>query len=116
MPSEQSHQCDLCGRIVAKLTRHHLVPRSRVRKRRRRNQTELLPEDPASIAQLCSPCHRMIHAVLSERELERDYPTIEALLAHEEISRFVAWIRKRGDAHIAVRWTRSRRDSSRRRP
>jgi hypothetical protein len=39
-------QCELCERIVAQLTRHHLVPRSRVKKRKRRGQ---LPRRSKSI-------------------------------------------------------------------
>ncbi len=40
-------------------------------------------------------CHDKIHATLSERDLARDYATIEALLGHPEIKRFVAWISRR---------------------
>jgi len=40
-------------------------------------------------------CHDKIHATLSERELARHYPSIEALLAHPEIKRFVAWVKRR---------------------
>jgi len=37
-------------------------------------------------------CHNKLHSVLTEKELEREYPTIEKLLGHEEIARFAKWI------------------------
>ncbi len=53
---------------------------------------------------LCSPCHRHIHTVLDNKELERDYNTIEALKSHPDIQRFVAWIGKKphGTRRLAV--------------
>lgn len=42
---------------------------------------------------LCGPCHRHVHTVLTEKELERDYNTIEALSAHPEVEKFVGWIK-----------------------
>lgn len=40
-------------------------------------------------------CHRQIHALFTERELARDYHSVEAILAHPEMQKFVAWIRKK---------------------
>ena len=88
-----SGPCQLCGRDTA-LTRHHLVPQSRhgkTRWNRDRYSREQLKHD--LILLLCSACHRQIHATLSEKELERDYPTPERLRDHPELARFVAWIR-----------------------
>ena len=36
--------------------------------------------------------HRMVP---SEKELGRNYRTVEALLAHEQIGRFVDWVKDR---------------------
>jgi hypothetical protein len=41
---------------------------------------------------LCGACHRQIHRTLTEKELEREYNTVEALLSHPDILRFVGWI------------------------
>lgn len=106
---DQLKTCELCRRRVRRVTKHHLVPRSRIKKRKRRGQTEQSPEFEEVIALLCSPCHKMIHAVLSEKELERDYDTINSLLAHTEIGTFVQWVRKQPDGHVKVRWTNHRR-------
>lgn len=45
--------------------------------------------------ELCRDCHQAIHHfVPSEKELGRYYNTIDRLLSHSGIARFVAWIRK----------------------
>jgi hypothetical protein len=83
--------------MVAELTRHHLIPRCRRDRRRRRAdpQAELVTVD------LCRPCHHHIHTVCSEAELERTYPTLSALAAHPEVAAFIAWIARRPDgAHV----------------
>jgi hypothetical protein len=84
--------CELCGREMDDLTKHHLIPRTRHRNKRMKREyarNEML----SRILWVCRPCHNHIHAVFSEKELASHYNTREALLAHEEISRFVDWIR-----------------------
>lgn len=61
------------------LTKHHLIPKSRGGK-----ETSLL----------CKPCHKQIHAVYSEKELEQRYGTLEDLLEAPEYVSWVKWIRK----------------------
>ena len=91
---KEDRLCELCDRELEKLTRHHLIPRSRHRKilgskkRRRRIDREYLNRT----ALLCGPCHRKVHQTFTEAELERDYPTVEALASDPEIGRFVDWI------------------------
>lgn len=76
--------CPLCGRPVPKAQQdaHHWVPRSR---------------GGRETAILHRICHRQVHALLSENELARDYPSAQALLAHEGIAAFVAWVRNKPD-------------------
>ena len=88
--SENGGACGLCGRVVQRRTRHHLIPRSRhTNKRVKRAFTR---EELHRTVPLCPACHRQVHRSLSEKELERGYNTVEALLSHPEISRFVRWI------------------------
>ncbi len=102
------HVCALCGRAVERVSRHHLVPRSRVRKAKRRGR-EVTPAETETVP-LCRPCHGMVHATLSEKELQRSYPTLEALREHPEIGRFVRWVRKQDPSRgVRVAWTRERR-------
>jgi len=87
--------CALCGRVTKRgNTEHHLIPRTcRSNKwfkkrfdRERMNQT---------IA-VCRDCHRAIHRLIpDEKELGRYYNTVELLLDHPEMGKFVAWVRKR---------------------
>lgn len=82
--------CGLCGRPVSRLTRHHLIPRSRHRKKRvKRNFTR---EQMQRVVLLCPACHRQVHKTFTEKELELHYNSIEALLEHADIQRFVRWI------------------------
>lgn len=72
--------CPLCGRPIPPAQRdaHHWVPKSR---------------GGVETAWLHRICHRQIHALFSEAELARAYHAVEALQAHPELARFVAWVR-----------------------
>ncbi len=70
--------CWLCSRPMGEETVwHHPVPKSR-------GGREQQPVHPI--------CNKTIHAHFTNSDLEKRYSTAEALLAHEEIARFVAWI------------------------
>ena len=44
---------------------------------------------------LCKDCHRAIHRLVpKEKELGRYYHSLELLLAHPEIAKFVDWVKK----------------------
>ena len=77
---KQEPVCPLCGRRIpaAQQDAHHLVPRSRGGTR---------------TALLHRICHRQLHALFTETELARDFRTVDALLAHPDVARFVAWVR-----------------------
>ena len=40
-------------------------------------------------------CHAKIHSVFTESELARVYNTIEKLLEHPDIQKFVEWVKKK---------------------
>lgn len=86
-PAQEKPTCELCGREGVALTTHHLTPR--IQGRRRGMALSELPT-----AELCPPCHKYLHKTFSNAELERDFPSIEAMLAHEDIARFVRWVQK----------------------
>jgi hypothetical protein len=91
--TENSH-CELCGRAVSMLTRHHLIPRTG--HSNKRNKRDFAREDVKKrIAWFCRPCHNQIHALFTEKTLEREYNTLESLQTHPEIAKFVAWIQKK---------------------
>jgi hypothetical protein len=63
---------------------------------------------------ICQDCHHAIHATLSNKDLEREYHTAEALLAHEALSRMIAFISKQDPGgKVRVRPARGRRRGGR---
>lgn len=40
-------------------------------------------------------CHQKLHATFTEREMKNHYHTIERLLEHEEVQKFVKWVSKK---------------------
>ena len=93
--------CGLCGRTVQKLTRHHLVPRTR--HKNKRNKKTFDRQEVHRTLGLCSPCHRHVHVVLDNKELEREYNTLEALKAHPDVGRFVEWIKRKPHGTASAR-------------
>jgi 5-methylcytosine-specific restriction endonuclease McrA len=81
--------CVICGREET-LTRHHLIPRTR--HHNKRNKREFEREVVRQVVGICRPCHSQIHALLSEKELEREYNTIAKLKAHPGVAKFAEWI------------------------
>ena len=105
----------LIRRFENEVESHHLVPRARHRTQRCKRRPDA-NELPTRVVGLCRPCHKQIHSVLDERELESRYDTVEKLRAHPEIARFVAWIRKRPeDTTVVSHPTRERALRCRRR-
>ena len=85
--------CWLCSRPMGEVTVwHHPVPKSR-------GGREQQPVHPI--------CNKTIHANFTNSELEKRYSTAEALLAHEEIARFLGWVAKKPPAFKAA--TKGRR-------
>lgn len=74
--------CPLCDRPIPASQRdeHHLVPKSR---------------GGVQTVSLHRICHRQIHALLSEAELERDFRDVESLRQYPEMARFVDWVRRK---------------------
>lgn len=77
----EPHPCPLCDRIVEKGDGddHHLVP---VQKGGKRGPT----------VHIHRFCHTKIHATFTNYELAKVYSTVEALRAHPEIAKFIAWV------------------------
>ena len=95
MAKNRIQPCVLCQRTVKKgTTAHHLIPR-----RCHRNswfQKRFSREQMRITIDICSDCHNAIHRLVPrEKELGRYHNTIETLLEHPEIGKFVAWVSKR---------------------
>lgn len=77
--------CQLCARHVKQLTAHHLIPRQTVK---RKQASAGLTID------ICSPCHRQIHALYSNLELAKNLNTIDKLKSEPKMIKFLRWIKK----------------------
>ena len=98
--------CELCGRGVPQLTRHHLIPR--IVHQRTRTRRHFTRDGRLAVVFLCRACHKQIHSLLTESELARTYCSINALAAHPEIARFIQWVaRQPPTADVSVRRRRS---------
>ena len=76
-------QCPICNRDMWKgpsIDKHHLVPKSRGGK-----ETEYLHKI----------CHRKIHSIWSNKELEREFNDPEKIKEHEEIKKFIKFVSKK---------------------
>ena len=85
-------RCVICER-QEHLTRHHLIPRTR--HHNKRNKRDFARATVHQVVGVCPSCHSQIHQLLSEKELEREYNTVERLRAHPELARFARWIKNR---------------------
>ncbi len=74
-------RCGLCERAVQHTSRHHLVPREEGGRY-------------GDTVDLCQPCHSSVHRFLTNRELARQYATVEALRNAEGLQDYLSWIRK----------------------
>jgi hypothetical protein len=76
-----------------RLTRQHLIPRTR--HSNKWNKREFDRVMVRTVAGICRPCHSQIHQILNEKELEREFNTIQKLPAHPEIAKLTIWIRSK---------------------
>ena len=76
-------QCPICDRDMWKgdsIDKHHMVPKCRGGK-----ETEYLHKI----------CHRKIHSIWTEKELEKEYNDSEKIKEHEEMQKFIKWVNKK---------------------
>lgn len=76
--------CPLCDRAIPPSERdaHHLIPKSR---------------GGTVTVLLHRICHRQVHALFTEAELERGFHRIDALRDHPAMVQFLDWVRRKPD-------------------
>ena len=92
-------RCALCGRVVPKrlITLHHLKPKSRGGGAEVRVPT-------------CRPCHKMVHATFTNKQLDHDYADLDKLRRAHELQPFLAFIRKqKPDRNVSVKVSGNKR-------
>lgn len=84
--------CELCGDEA--FNEHHLIPRHCHRKSWFKSRFS--KEQMQQTIDVCNMCHKMIHRLIpDEKELGRNYRTVESLTAHSELLNYLEWKRKR---------------------
>jgi len=76
-------QCPICDRNMWKgpsIDKHHMVPKCKGGK-----ATEYLHK----------VCHRKIHSIWTEKELEREFNNADKIREHEEIQKFIKFVSKK---------------------
>lgn len=71
--------CPLCTRPNFFPSDHHMVPKSR---------------GGRSTQTICRDCHKAVHSLFSNKQLEKVYHTVDALLAHEGFAKMMAFLQK----------------------
>ena len=92
--------CPICSRLTPTdcIEKHHLVPKSK-----RGKKTE----------SVCVSCGDMIHKLFTNKELEKEYNTIDKIIAHPEIQKWMSWIQKKpNDFTVCMRSKKSRRKNN----
>ena len=75
--------CPLCQRTLAEpMSKHHRIPLSQGG----------TGEDFVMMHRIC---HSKVHSVFNEKELARNYNSIEKILESEDIQKFVNWVKKK---------------------
>ena len=83
-------ECTVCGRYGPGLPteRHHLVPENRA---------------DSPVAEVCTPCHRQIHALFTNEELAEEYHTVPDLRDADRMRGYLDWIRGTRKTDVPVR-------------
>lgn len=75
--------CPLCNRELILPSDHHLKPKCRGGKR-----------DEENMLLICRDCHDAVHALFSNKQLESEFDSVEALMANERFAKTVKFISK----------------------
>ena len=85
--------CELCHRDLT-LTFHHLIPKKVQDKTYIKNKIEIDNDLNTYGVHLCKDCHSMVHRKIDHHDLALKFNSVEKILAHPEIEKFVNWVAK----------------------
>ncbi len=88
-------ECSICKRTTPPefKEKHHLVPRSK-------NGTETID--------VCCNCGDQVHNLFTNKELEKEYNTLEALLGNPDIQKWVKWVSKQAGFSFSMKSKKQR--------
>ncbi|NWF58639.1 MAG: HNH endonuclease [Fischerella sp.] len=78
-------QCELCEREMEYLTVHHLIPRQNTKRKK---------VDSGPTVNICSACHRQIHALFDNKLLAKELNSVDKLKNEPQMQKFLSWVRK----------------------
>ena len=89
------NKCELCGSEHDYLNFHHLIPKTlHTNKFFKKNyEKEYLKQHGIWICKAF--CHKQIHRFISEKDMGLTYNTLQKLLEHPEVKKFIEWRSKR---------------------
>jgi len=85
--------CQLCDRNCPKLTEHHLIPRQQTR-RKKKTKNKYSHTGLGPTIDICSPCHKQIHILFTNKELAESLHSADLLKSHPAMDKFLKWIAK----------------------
>ena len=91
MKAQAAGTCEMCEK-EKNLIFHHLIPRTSHTNKWFKKHFEKSDMKTRGI-NICRTCHNYIHEIFSAKELGRDYNTLESLMEHEKIAKFVTYSR-----------------------
>lgn len=93
--TEKPQACELCGSSHDYLNFHHLIPRTLHNNKwfRKHYSREYMGNHGIWICK--SYCHKQIHVFITEKDMGYNYNTLELLLTHPEVKKYIEWRRKR---------------------
>ncbi len=84
---ESQYQCALCERQVSYVTLHHLIP-----KQEGGRYGERVP--------LCQLCHVTLHSLFTNKELQKEFYSVERLRRADRLRKYIQWIRTKKTERI----------------
>jgi hypothetical protein len=88
-------KCELCGSSDDYLNFHHLIPRTLHTTKKFKKLFDKTYMKTHGIWICKAHCHRQIHRFITEKDMGMYYNTLELLLTHPEVKKYVEWRSKR---------------------
>lgn len=88
-------KCELCGCSDDELNFHHLIPVTLHSNKYFKDRYDKDFMKHAGIWICNHYCHREIHKYLTEKKMGRNFNTLELLLSHPKIRKYVEWRRRK---------------------
>ena len=88
-------KCELCGSETDYLNFHHLIPKTLHSNKKFKALYPKREMQTRGIWICKYSCHGQIHKFISEKDMGLIYNTLEKLLEHEEVKKYIEWKSKR---------------------